>query len=113
MTDVTAPLAPPPTAVRWARWAFPVLAALLSACGGDRIPLSSMAPPLIRVLLGAPREAATIGVADAWEVVSVEGGSYANRGTLSDHVRSAGILVALPGNSMEQEQRLAARQKSE
>lgn len=89
MTDVTAPLAagltrvptPPRTAVRWARWAFPVLAALLSACGGDRIPLSSMAPPLIRVLLGAPREAATIGVADAWEVVSVEGGAYANRGT--------------------------------
>ncbi len=101
MTDVTAPLAavltrvpspaptrvptrvptPPRTAVRWARWAFPVLAGLLSACGGDRIPLSSMAPPVIRVLLGAPREAATIGVADAWEIVSVEGGSYANRGT--------------------------------
>jgi hypothetical protein len=60
-----------------------------SACGGDRIPLSSMAPPVIRVP-GAPREAATIGVADAWEIVSVEGGSYANRGTNSAQTVAAG-----------------------
>lgn len=53
----------------------------LAACGGDRIPLSAVTPPTIRVLLGAPREAATVGVADAWEVVSTSGRGFSMRGT--------------------------------
>lgn len=57
-------------------------AAATGACGGsERVALSATAPPTIRVLLGTPREAVTIAVADAWEAVSVAGGAWADRGT--------------------------------
>ena len=40
----------------------------LGGCGGeDRIPLSSIPPPVIRVLLGEEREQASIGIADSWD----------------------------------------------
>lgn|GEM_PF-2013321 len=79
--------------------AFGVFAGLLAACGGDRIPLSSIAPPTIRVLLGAPRASATIAVADAWELVSVAGGAYANRGTNLQTTVAAGPQGILLGGA--------------
>jgi stage II sporulation protein D len=53
----------------------------LCACGGERIALSSIAPPTIRVLLGTHGDAATLSVPDAWEVVSLSGQAFADRGT--------------------------------
>jgi len=61
--------------------AFAMLATTLVACGGDRISLSSVSPPLIRVLLGASGDGATIGIADAWEATSTAGRAFESRGT--------------------------------
>ncbi len=74
-----------------------VLGALgvLCACGGDRISLSSVAPPTIRVLLTTADDGATVVVPDAWEAVSMAGNAFADRGTnLSRTIRAGanGIL---------------------
>ena len=54
----------------------------LVGCGeGERISLSSIAPPVIRVMLGDEREQATIGIADAWEAFSEDKNPYADRGS--------------------------------
>ena len=65
----------------------------LSACGDGygRIPLSSITPPTIRVLLGATDEAATLSIADAWEASSISGGAYSGRGSNLVGVLQAGV----------------------
>jgi stage II sporulation protein D len=79
------PPAPTPRRAALARALAPVmtLACLaLVGCGdGERIPLSSIAPPTIRVMLGDEREQATIGIADAWEAFSEDKTPFADRGS--------------------------------
>src|SRR5262245_43352734 len=69
---------------------------LLAGCGGrDSIPLSSVAPPQVRVRLGEPKESATLSIADAWEAFATDGRAWADRGsnTTADLSASAGGIV--------------------
>ena len=53
-----------------------------TGCGGrDRIPLSGVLPPTIRVQLGDPRESAVLAVADGWDALSIGGREWHDRGT--------------------------------
>jgi len=55
--------------------------ATLAACGGfSRYPLSAVAPPTIRVELGAARESAALVIEGAWDCRSEAGRAYASSG---------------------------------
>ncbi len=63
----------------------PLLALLplvATGCGdGERISLSNIAPPTIRVLLGEEREQASLGIADNWDAFSEDKHPFADRGS--------------------------------
>ncbi|MCC7139677.1 MAG: SpoIID/LytB domain-containing protein [Planctomycetes bacterium] len=74
--------------------------AVLCACGGERIALSSMPVPEIRVLLGTPAEGATLTAPDAWDATGEDGHGFADRGTnLSVVVRPGGDGILFGGSS--------------
>ena len=79
-----------------------VAAAAFPACGGsrDRISLSGTTPPSIRVQLGDLRESAALTIADEWEAVGSDGGSFSARGTnLATAVEASATGVVFRGAS--------------
>ncbi len=76
------------------------LLAPLAACGdgADRIPLSSVLPPTIRVHLGETAETVAIGVPDAWEAVSTAGRPWRAEGSNLSGLASVGAAgIVLQG----------------
>jgi stage II sporulation protein D len=80
-----------PSIPHLARAVVVAAAGVVAACGGgERIPLSSVTPPEIRVRLGDARDSVQFTVADAWEAVAADGGAWADRGSNTTAVVKAG-----------------------